>query len=85
MTWRTNPGAGLQRDPCGIAYSSSYTNGDGTVFYERSAESGGLPGGARWSSEHDCNPVCGCHLSAKCRGCNVCTDCDGCYCGEDDY
>lgn len=70
-------------DPCGIRYSSSWVDDHGTVHYERSAESGGPPGGASWTSDHDCNPICGCHLSAKCRGCNVCTDCDGCYCGEE--
>lgn len=31
----------------------------------------------------DVNPVCGCHRSAKCMGCGVCTTCDACYCDED--
>ena len=43
----------------------------------------GSHGSARFSSEYDCNPVCGCHLASKCGTCNVCTDCDGCYCYED--
>ena len=30
----------------------------------------------------DCNPIGGCHLASKCGTCNVCTDCDGCYCNE---
>lgn len=73
----------LKIDPCGVRYSSSYVDSQGTTHYHRSAESGGPHGGADWSSEHDCNPICGCHLSSKCRGCGVCTYCDGCYCEED--
>lgn len=73
----------LRRDPCGIPYSHSWTGIDGAIHYSRSYEAGGPYGGAQWSSDHDCNPICGCHLSAKCQGCRVCTDCDGCYCQED--
>lgn len=73
----------VRRDPLGIPYDSGWTDSDGTEHYRRSPDAGGPPGGAEWSSEHDCNPVCGCHLSSKCRGCNVCTSCDGCYCYED--
>jgi hypothetical protein len=42
----------------------------------------GSNGSASFSCEYDCNPICGCHLASKCGSCNVCTDCDGCYCGE---
>lgn len=75
----------LKRDPLGIPYDSAYTDSDGTVHYHRTGygPAGGPPGGSSWSSEHDCNPVCGCHLADKCQGCSVCTSCDGCYCGED--
>lgn len=62
-----------------------YTDNDGTRHYQLEHATGGAAGPAWWTSEHDCNPICGCHLSAKCRGCNVCTSCDGCYCNEDDY
>jgi hypothetical protein len=43
----------------------------------------GSSGSAVFTCDHDCNPVCGCHLASKCGSCNVCTDCDGCYCWED--
>jgi hypothetical protein len=29
------------------------------------------------------NPACGCLLRSKCDGCQVCTNCDACYCKED--
>jgi hypothetical protein len=32
---------------------------------------------------NDVNPICGCHISARCDGCRVCKTCDGCYCFED--
>lgn len=72
----------LQRDPCGVGYNSAYTDAQGTVHYTRDRAAGGGEGPARWTSEHDCNPICGCHLVSKCLGCNVCTSCDGCYCNE---
>ena len=77
--------ATIRRDPCGVPYDRSWTDTFGTTHYALSYEAGGLPGGAEWSSEHDCNPICGCHLSSKCRGCSVCTYCDGCYCNEGEY
>ncbi len=73
----------VRRDPSGVPYDQSWTDSNGTQHYSRSAEAGGPPGGAQWTSEHDCNPVCGCHLASKCRGCGVCTSCDGCYCYEE--
>jgi hypothetical protein len=27
--------------------------------------------------------VCGCLMSSKCSGCQVCTSCDACYCNEE--
>lgn len=33
--------------------------------------------------ECDVNPICGCHIRARCDGCGTCATCDGCYCGED--
>lgn len=39
---------------------------------------------AYFTASNDVNPICGCHLGARCDGCGVCTTCDGCYCGEDD-
>lgn len=77
--------AELRRDPLGIPYDSAWTDDDGAVHYSRSHAAGGPYGGASWSSDYDCNPVCGCHLSARCRGCGVCTTCDGCYCQEDEF
>jgi hypothetical protein len=74
--------AEVKRDPVGIVYDSNYVDRHGTEHYSRSRALGTGGGPAFWSSEHDCNPICGCHLSAKCTGCNVCMDCDGCYCGE---
>jgi hypothetical protein len=67
-------------DPSGVRYDWSHTGGNGITIYERDIPGGGR---ARWSSEHDCNPICGCHLASKCIGCGVCTSCDGCYCNED--
>ncbi len=72
----------VKRDPLGCIYDSTWTDGYGTTFYYRSNALGRARGPAQWSDEHDCNPVCGCHLSAKCLGCGVCLTCDGCYCGE---
>lgn len=71
-----------QRDVLGIIYDRSWTDSDGDVHYERDRAIGGAAGPSRWSTAHDCNPICGCHLAAKCLGCNVCTTCDGCFCGE---
>lgn len=62
-----------------------YTDGDGTRHYQLGRATGGAQGPAWWTDDNDCNPICGCHLAAKCRGCNVCTNCDGCYCNEDDF
>jgi len=70
--------APAKKDPLGIRYDHAYTDGQGVTHYSRSH-----PHPARWSSEHDCNPICGCHLSDKCLGCQACTACDGCYCYED--
>jgi hypothetical protein len=36
-----------------------------------------------YTPDNDVNPICGCHLRARCAGCGVCTTCDGCYCDED--
>lgn len=72
-----------KRDPLGIVYDSAYTDSEGETYYTRDNAQGTGGGPARWSSSHDCNPVCGCHLSAKCCGCQVCMNCDGCYCYED--
>lgn len=71
-----------RRDPLGIPYDRTWTGSDGTAYYQRDHALGGARGPAEWSSEHDCNPICGCHLASKCRSCGVCTSCDGCYCGE---
>lgn len=62
-------------------YSSSgrYTYLGGGAWYDPST---GSSGSATFTTEHDCNPICGCHLASKCGSCNVCTNCDGCYCGE---
>lgn len=72
----------VKRDLLGCVYDRTWTDGDGTQHYERDRALGRAEGPARWSSEHDCNPICGCHLSAKCLSCNVCLTCDGCYCHE---
>lgn len=72
----------VKRDPLGIVYDTSWTGADGDVHYARERARGTAGGPAQWSSEHDCNPICGCHLAAKCLGCNACMECDGCYCGE---
>jgi hypothetical protein len=74
--------AEVKRDVCGVVYDATWTDADGTQHYTRVRARGTGGGPAQWSSEHDCNPICGCHLSAKCLGCNVCMSCDGCYCGE---
>jgi hypothetical protein len=74
--------AAEKRDTLGIVYDSSYTDGDGTRHYSRTRAQGTAGGPASWSDEHDCNPICGCHLSSKCTSCNACMSCDGCYCGE---
>ncbi len=72
-----------RRDPLGMIYDTKYTDTDGVEHYVRNSAKGTGGGPARWSSEHDCNPIGGCHLSAKCTGCNACMNCDGCYCFED--
>jgi hypothetical protein len=72
-------------DPLGIAYDRTWTDSAGEQHYERNNAAGGARGPAHWSSEHDCNPICGCHLVSKCLSCNVCTSCDGCYCGENEW
>lgn len=66
----------VKRDPVS-------TDSDGTRHYTRDRARGTAGGPAQWSSEHDCNPICGCHLAAKCRNCNCCLECEGCYCNED--
>lgn len=72
----------IRRDPCGVVYDTTWTDSRGTVHYARERARGTGGGPAQWTSEHDCNPICGCHLAAKCLGCNVCMECDGCYCYE---
>lgn len=72
-----------KRDPLGCVYDSTWTDDDGTIHYVRDNALGRGGGSAHWSDEHDCNPICGCHLEAKCLGCGVCMTCDGCYCRED--
>jgi hypothetical protein len=74
-----------RRDPCGIPYDHAWTGSDGTRHYSLDSALGGGQGPASWSSEHDCNPICGCHLASRCSSCGVCTSCDGCYCGEGEY
>lgn len=71
-----------KRDPLGIVYDTKWEGFDGSTHYSRLHAQGTGGGPALWSSEHDCNPICGCHLSAKCTGCSVCMNCDGCYCYE---
>lgn len=71
-----------KHDPAGIAYDSASEDSRGVVHYTRDRAAGGVYGPAWWTSEHDCNPACGCHLVNLCRSCRVCTSCDGCYCGE---
>jgi hypothetical protein len=64
-------------------HAAEYTDSYGTTHYSLPNAVGGGRGPAEWTDEHDCNRICGCHLAAKCRSCNVCTSCDGCYCEED--
>lgn len=77
----TEPSA-LKLDPLGIIYDTARTDDYGVTHYYRDRAQGTGGGPASWSSEHDCNPVCGCHLASKCLGCMVCMNCGGCYCGE---
>ena len=72
----------VKRDPLGMIYDSTWSDETGAVYYRRNHAGGSAHGPAEWSSEHDCNPICGCHLAFKCRNCNGCLTCDGCYCGE---
>ncbi len=72
----------VRRDPLGVVYHHSWTDSAGVTHYSRDHALGIARGPAEWSSEHDCNPICGCHLSAKCGLCQVCLTCDGCYCNE---
>jgi hypothetical protein len=65
-----------------MPYDHMWTDSDGTNFYSLNRALGGAWGPAAWSSEHDCNPICGDHLAYRCGDCRVCTECDGCYCGE---
>lgn len=67
----------------GIAFDAAWIDSEGTTHYQRHNALGGGAGPSSWSDEYDCNPVCGHHLAARCGGCGVCTDCDGCYCYED--
>ena len=69
----------------GPTYDHSHIDAAGTTHYTRNSALGTGGGPARWSDEHDCNPICGCHLEAKCLGCGVCMTCDGCYCHEWEY
>jgi len=75
----------VKRDPCGVVYDSAYTDRAGVTHYTRDRARGTAGGPAYWTSEHDCNPICGCHLAAKCQRCQVCMECDGCYCYENEY
>lgn len=72
----------MPTDALGYTYDSSFTDAHGVVHYQRNRANGTARGPAYWSSEHDCNPVCGCHLAMKCSQCSGCLTCDGCYCGE---
>lgn len=72
-----------KRDALGVIYDHSWTDPEGTVHYQRDRARGHGGGPAQWSTMHDCNPICGCHLEARCLGCSVCMECDGCYCYED--
>lgn len=72
----------VKRDPLGVIYDTSYTDSNGVTHYTRRHARGTAGGPAQWTSEHDCNPICGCHLASKCLGCNACMTCDGCYCHE---
>jgi hypothetical protein len=82
MTTPTPAEPQVKRDPVGVIYDSSYTDDNGTTYYTRNRAGGTAGGPANWSSEHDCNPICGHHLASKCTGCGVCMSCDGCYCYE---
>lgn len=75
----------MKQDPVGMTYDHARTDADGTIHYTRDRAKGTAVGPAWWSSEHDCNPICGHHLASLCRGCNVCLSCDGCYCRESEY
>lgn len=78
----TDPSS-LRYDPLGMAYDTTWIDNDGTQHYQRNHARGIAGGSATWSSESDCNPICGCHLASRCSGCGVCMSCDGCYCNED--
>jgi hypothetical protein len=71
-----------RRDSLGIPYDHMWVDSNGTNHYSLTRALGGGRGSSAWSDEHDCNPVCGHHLAWRCASCSVCTECDGCYCGE---
>jgi hypothetical protein len=72
----------VKRDSLGVVYDATWTDTNGTQHYTRVRAQGTASGPAFWSDEHDCNPICGCHLASKCASCSACMSCDGCYCGE---
>jgi len=74
---------GQQIGPVGIPFDSSRVDEDGTTHYYLKRAGNRAEGPAQWTDEHDCNPLCGCHLASKCTGCNTCTWCEGCYCNGD--
>jgi hypothetical protein len=82
MTTSTPAQPQIKRDVCGMIYDSSYVDDDGVTHYTRKRAGGKAGGPAHWSSEHDCNPICGDHLAMKCTACSGCLSCDGCYCYE---
>lgn len=50
---------------------------------ERRERAGGPALPDTYTADNDVNPICGCHRRSKCVGCGQCTNCDGCYCGEE--
>jgi len=73
-----------QIGPVGVPYDHKWTDSQGTIHYSLKKAMGGAEGPASWSDEHDCNLICGHHLAWRCGSCWVCTECDGCYCREND-
>jgi hypothetical protein len=68
-----------QVDPRGNAYDSTWVDADQVRHYRTVSALGVGCGPAIWSELYCTNPICGHHLSGKCRGCHRCLDCtDGC-------
>jgi hypothetical protein len=61
----------------------AWTDDEGRVHYSLDHARGGALGPASWTSDNDVNPICGCHLASRCLNCRCCTNCEGCYCGEE--